>query len=50
MSEKAKMDKDTPSPLELVMQEELKTVIDSALCKLSPRAELVLRKRYCQTI
>ncbi|MBF0557199.1 MAG: sigma-70 family RNA polymerase sigma factor [Nitrospirae bacterium] len=39
-------DVSSQSPLELAMQKELETVIDSALCKLPPRAELVLRKRF----
>jgi len=39
-------DKSILSPLELVINEDLKTVIDNMLCKLSPKEQLVIRKRF----
>ncbi|HXW69566.1 MAG TPA: RNA polymerase sigma factor RpoD, partial [Dissulfurispiraceae bacterium] len=39
-------DKANLSPLELVIHEDLKTVIDNMLCKLSPKEQLVIRKRF----
>ncbi len=39
-------DKSNLSPLELVIREDLKTLIDNMLCKLSPKEELVIRKRF----
>ncbi len=39
-------DKSNLSPLELVMQEDLKKHVDSLLNSLSPKEELVLRKRF----
>ncbi len=39
-------DKSNISPLEIAMREDMKTLIDSALCKLSPKEELVIRKRF----
>ncbi|MGO9014278.1 MAG: RNA polymerase sigma factor RpoD [Dissulfurispiraceae bacterium] len=39
-------DKSNLSPLELVIREDLKALIDNMLCKLSPKEELVIRKRF----
>ncbi|MBI3593115.1 MAG: RNA polymerase sigma factor RpoD, partial [Nitrospirae bacterium] len=39
-------DKSTPSPLDVVIQEDMKTHIDKILCTLSPKEELVIRKRF----
>ncbi len=39
-------DKSNISPLEIAMREDMKTLIDSALCKLSPKEELIIRKRF----
>ncbi len=39
-------DKSNLSPLELVIMEDLRTLIDNMLCKLSPKEELVIRKRF----
>ena len=39
-------DKSNLSPLELIMQEDLKTYIDNGLCKLSPKEQIVIRKRF----
>ena len=39
-------DKSNLSPLDLVIREDLKTLIDNMLCKLSPKEELVIRKRF----
>ncbi len=39
-------DKSNLSPLELVIREDLKTLIDNMLCKLSHKEELVIRKRF----
>ncbi|MBF0560310.1 MAG: sigma-70 family RNA polymerase sigma factor, partial [Nitrospirae bacterium] len=39
-------DKSNPSPLDLVMHEDLKARIDDILCTLSPKEELVIRKRF----
>jgi RNA polymerase primary sigma factor len=39
-------DRSNPSPLEMVIREDMKTFIDNALCKLSPKEELIIRKRF----
>ena len=39
-------DKSNLSPLDLVIREDLKTLIDNMLGKLSPKEELVIRKRF----
>jgi len=39
-------DKSNLSPLELIMRDDLKTYIDNVLCKLSPKEEIVIRKRF----
>ena len=39
-------DKSNLSPLELVMMEDLKIRVDNILCKLTPKEELVIRKRF----
>ena len=39
-------DKSNLSPLELVIREDLKTCVDNILCKLSPKEQLVIRKRF----
>ena len=39
-------DKSNRSPLELVMLEDLKMRVDNMLCKLTPKEELVIRKRF----
>jgi RNA polymerase primary sigma factor len=39
-------DKSTLSPLEIAMREDFKTLLDNILCKLSPKEELVIRKRF----
>ncbi len=39
-------DKSNISPLEIAISEDLKTLIDNMLCKLSPKEELVIRKRF----
>ena len=39
-------DKSNLSPLELVMREDLKILVENILCKLSPKEELVIRKRF----
>ncbi len=40
------VDSTTPSPLELIMQEDLREHIDRILCLLPPREELIIRKRF----
>ncbi|MBZ0156135.1 MAG: RNA polymerase sigma factor RpoD [Alphaproteobacteria bacterium] len=39
-------DKSNLSPLDVVIQEDLKTHIDKILCTLSPKEEMVIRKRF----
>ncbi len=39
-------DKSNLSPLELVIREDLKTCVDNILCKLSPKEQLVIKKRF----
>jgi RNA polymerase primary sigma factor len=39
-------DKETVSPLEFVMQTDMKAKLDSILCTLPPREETVIRKRF----
>ena len=39
-------DKSNLSPLETAIREDLKTLLDTVLCKLSPKEELVIRKRF----
>lgn len=39
-------DKSILSPLEIAIQDDLKTQIDKVLCTLSPKEELVIRRRY----
>ncbi len=39
-------DKSNLSPLEIAIREDFKTLLDSILCKLSPKEELVIRKRF----
>ena len=39
-------DKSNLSPLELIMRDDLKTYIDNVLRKLSPKEEIVIRKRF----
>ncbi len=39
-------DKSSLSPLDMVIREDLRTLIDNTLCKLSPKEELVIRKRF----
>ena len=39
-------DKSNLSPLELVLQEDMKARIDNILCTLTPKEELVIRKRF----
>ncbi len=39
-------DKSNLSPLELVIREDLNTCVDKILCKLSPKEQLVIRKRF----
>jgi len=39
-------DKSNLSPLEIAIREDLKTLLDTILCKLSPKEELVIRKRF----
>jgi RNA polymerase primary sigma factor len=39
-------DKSNLSPLEIIIGEDLKTILDTILCRLSPKEELVIRKRF----
>ncbi len=39
-------DKSNLSPLELVIRQDLKACVDNVLCKLSPKEQLVIRKRF----
>jgi RNA polymerase primary sigma factor len=39
-------DKSIQSPLDLAIQDDLKTQIDKVLCTLSPKEQLVIRRRY----
>ncbi len=39
-------DKSNLSPLELLIREDLKTCVDNILCKLSPKEQLVIKKRF----
>ncbi len=39
-------DKSNLSPLEIAIREDFKTLLDNILCKLSPKEELVIRKRF----
>jgi len=39
-------DKSNLSPLEMAIREDFKTLLDNILCKLSPKEELVIRKRF----
>ncbi len=39
-------DKSNLSPLEIAIREDLKTLLDTILCKLTPKEELVIRKRF----
>ncbi len=39
-------DKSNLSPLELVIREDMKACVDKILCKLSPKEQLVIRKRF----
>jgi len=39
-------DKSNLSPLELVLRKDLKTCVDDMLCKLSPKEQFVIRKRF----
>jgi RNA polymerase primary sigma factor len=39
-------DKSNLSPLEIAIREDFKTLLDNMLCKLTPKEELVIRKRF----
>jgi RNA polymerase primary sigma factor len=39
-------DKSVPSPLEIAIQDDLREQIEKALCTLSPKEQLVIRRRY----